>query len=60
MVEGKYLNFHELEAGNRSRMKILTINPNQDLPLDLIKSVTQKALDLYKTGTIKVKEKVLK
>lgn len=57
MVEGKYLDHPELEQESRSRMKILRINPNQDLPLQLIESILQKALDLYRTGEIKIKGK---
>lgn len=56
MVEGKYLDHPELEEGDRSRMKILRVNPNKDLPLKTIKGVLQKALDLYRSGTIKIKE----
>ena len=55
MVEGKYLDQPELEEGNRSRMKILKINPNNDLPIKTIETVLQKALDLYRNGTIKIK-----
>lgn len=56
MVEGKYLDNPELEEGDRSRMKILRVNPNKDLSIKTIKSILQKALDLYKQGTIKIKE----
>lgn len=56
LVEGKYLDCPELEEGDRSRMKIFTINPNKDLPIKTIKSILQKALDLYRKGTIKIKE----
>lgn len=48
MVEGRYLDHPELEEGNRSRMKILRVNPNKDLPLKTIENILQKALDLYK------------
>lgn len=54
-VEGKLLNNPELEAGSRSRMKILRINPTEDLPLTLIKSLLNEALDLYRNGTIMIK-----
>lgn len=54
-VEGKLLNFPELEAGKRSRMKIFRVNPNKDLPLKSIKNILQKALDLYKAGIVKLK-----
>lgn len=56
MVEGNYLDHSELEKGDRSRMKIFRVNPNKDLPIKTIKSILQKALDLYKKGTIKIKE----
>lgn len=48
MVEGKYLNYPELEEGDRKRMKVLRVNPNQDLPLKTIETILQKALELYK------------
>lgn len=48
MVEGKYLKHPDLEEGNRSRMKILKINPNKDLPIDTIEGILQEALDLYR------------
>ena len=56
MVEGKHLNHPELEEGKRSRMKILRVNPNKDLPVKAIESILQKALDLYKSGKIKIKD----
>lgn len=56
MVEGKYLDHPELEEGDRSRMKILRINSSKDLPIKTIKSILEKALDLYRNGTIKIKE----
>lgn len=48
MVEGKHLNYPELEEGDRKRMKVLRVNPNQDLPLKTIETILQKALELYK------------
>ena len=56
MVEGKHLNHPELEEGKRFRMKIFRVNANKDLPIKTIKTILQKAIDLYKTGTIKFKE----
>lgn len=47
-VEGRLLNYPELEIGKRSRMKILRINPSIDLPIDLIRSLLDDALNLYK------------
>ncbi|WP_231131563.1 DUF1801 domain-containing protein [Flavobacterium hydrophilum] len=55
MVEGKYLDHPQLEEGDRTRMKIFRVNPNEDLPIEIIVSILQNALDLYRTGTIKIK-----
>ena len=55
MVEGKHLNHPELEAGNRSRMKIFRVNPYHDLPVASIQLILNQALDLYRNGTIKIK-----
>ena len=56
MVEGKLLHHPELEEGKRSRMKIFRVDPNQDIPVKTIDSILQNALDLYRTGVIKIKE----
>jgi len=53
-VEGRLLHHPELESGNRSRMKILRINPINDLPLMLIESLLNEALDLYRKGIIPI------
>ncbi|WP_165020234.1 DUF1801 domain-containing protein [Dysgonomonas sp. ZJ279] len=55
MVEGKLLSHPELEQGNRSRMKILRIDPSEDLPIETIELILNDALDLYKSGRIKIK-----
>jgi hypothetical protein len=56
MVEGKFLDHPQLEIGGRSRMKILKVDPNADLPVEAILSVLNTALDLYRKGIIKVKD----
>lgn len=56
IVEGKHFDNPELEEGKRSRMKIFSVNPNKDLPLQKIENILQKAINLYKTGIIKIKE----
>ena len=56
MVEGKHLVHPKLEAGKRTRMKILRMNPDKDLPLKIIEDILQKGLDLYRKGIIKLKE----
>ena len=55
MVEGKYLEHPALEKGNRSRMKILRIDPNKDLPIQTIEPILTTALNLYRHGIIAVK-----
>lgn len=54
MVEGKHLVHPELEAGNRSRMKIFRVDPNKDLPIETIEAILQESLDLYRTGIVKL------
>ncbi|MCP9770358.1 DUF1801 domain-containing protein [Lacihabitans sp. LS3-19] len=55
MVEGNRLSHPNLEQGDRARMKIFRVNPNIDLPLETIKDLIEEALNLYKSGIIKVK-----
>ena len=55
MVEGKHLDHPLLETGDRARMKILRVNPNEDLPVESIAEVLHVALDLYRKGIIKTK-----
>lgn len=54
-VEGKHLDHPDLHAGKRTRMKTLYIDSSQDLPIDTIQFLLDKALDLYRNGTIRVK-----
>jgi len=54
IVEGKHFDEPFLIQEARSRMKIMLFNPDEDLPLEQIETVVQKALNLYKTGIIKV------
>ena len=53
VVEGNRLDHPALEAGSRARMKILRVDPLQDLPLQTIEEVLGMALDLYRSGVIK-------
>jgi hypothetical protein len=55
-VEGKHLNDPRLEKGSRSRMKILKIDANQDIPRNLIQDLVNEALDLYRNGVVKIKK----
>lgn len=54
LVEGKFLNHQNLETGKRSRMKILRVKPNIDLPIITIKLILNQALNLYRNGIIKI------
>jgi hypothetical protein len=54
IVEGKHFNDPELLTEKRSRMKIMLLDPNEDLPIDTIKVIIEKAVGLYKNGTIKL------
>ena len=54
-VEGKFLDHPKLEVGDRSRMKIFRINPKNDLPIQTMERLLQAALDLYRSGVIKIK-----
>ncbi|MCC7148168.1 MAG: DUF1801 domain-containing protein [Saprospiraceae bacterium] len=57
IVEGLRFDEPFLIQEKRSRMKIMLLDPNQDLPLKKIENIIQKAINLYKTGEIKIKEK---
>lgn len=54
IVEGKYFDQPFLIQEKRSRMKIMLLDPSKDLPIDTITSILQQALDLYKTGVVKI------
>ena len=56
-VEGKYLDYPQLETGTRSRMKIWRIAPSQDIDIEAISEILQAALDLYRNGIIKTRDK---
>lgn len=55
-VEGKHLIHSALETGDRSRMKILRVNPDKNLPIKTFTNILQTALDLYRKGIVKTKE----
>ncbi len=47
MVRGSELTHPILEQGDRKKMKILRLDPNQDLPLSIIDDVLTEAKALY-------------
>ncbi len=53
IVEGKRFDHPALVIEKRSRMKIMLFDPNKDMPIDIINSILQQAINLYKTGIIK-------
>ncbi|MFQ6602114.1 DUF1801 domain-containing protein [Flavobacterium sp. C3NV] len=54
LVEGKHFDQPFLIQENRSRMKIMLLNTDEDLPIEKIETILEKALNLYKSGIIKV------
>ncbi len=54
IVEGKPFDEPFLIQEARSRMKIMLLNTDEDLPIEKIETILEKALNLYKLGIIKV------
>ena len=48
VVKGSEMDHPLLELGNRSLIKVLRLNPHEDLPIDVIESILKEAMDLYK------------
>lgn len=57
IVEGKRFSHPDLIIEKRSRMKIMLFDPNKDLPIKTIHKILQQAINLYKSGEIKLKDK---
>lgn len=55
IVEGKRIDHPGLVQDDRSRMKVMTFNPVEDLPLETIQNILDSALFLYTSGLIKTK-----
>jgi hypothetical protein len=54
IVEGQRFDHPTLIIEKRSRMKIMLLEANKDLPVETIKNILKQALDLYRTGIIKL------
>jgi hypothetical protein len=54
-VEGKHFDHPLLLQEKRSRMKIMLIDPDKDLPVALINTLVRQAIELYTTGVVSVK-----
>lgn len=48
IVEGKHIDHPGLVSGNRSRMKILMVDPYRDLPIKKINEILRKMIRHYK------------
>ncbi|MCF2446380.1 DUF1801 domain-containing protein [Dyadobacter sp. CY345] len=55
IVEGKRIDYPGLVQDDRSRMKIIKFDPNEDLPIAAIHDILDAALLLYTSGIVKVK-----
>ncbi|WP_418262342.1 DUF1801 domain-containing protein [Flavobacterium faecale] len=56
LVEGKLFEELFLLQEKRARMKIMLLDMDEDLPIEQIEAVIQKAISFYKTGLIKIKK----
>ena len=46
LVDGKLLEHPQLQQGDRARMKVLYINPKEDLPIDTLGEVLNLGMDI--------------
>lgn len=54
MVEGNKLDHPDLIQEERARMKIMLIDPKKNLPVRVIEKLMSEAIDLYKSGKVKI------
>ena len=54
IVEGQRFDHPELIIEKRSRMKIMLFEADKDLPVKTIQAILKQAINLYKTGVIKI------
>lgn len=47
IVEGKHISHPQLQQEKRARMKILLIDPAEDIPMDIVNDVLDKMLYFY-------------
>ncbi len=48
MVDGDKISHHALQTGNRARMKILPVNPDTDIQIEIIEAVMELAISYKK------------
>jgi hypothetical protein len=49
LADGQKLEHPALETGNRSRMKILRVNPEMDIPIEMLRDILQDAISFHGT-----------
>jgi hypothetical protein len=54
IVEGKHIHHPHLIQEKRARMKTMLFDAGKDLPVKTIKAILYDAINLYKTGIIKL------
>lgn len=55
IVEGKRIDHPNPLIEGHSRMKIMLIDPDKDIPLKEINKILKQVIGFYKDGTIKIK-----
>lgn len=48
MVDGNKLNHPLLDQGNRKRMKVFEVDPNDDIPIETVQEILEEGLTLRK------------
>lgn len=48
VVKGIFIDHPMLDQGNRKKMKVMSINPNEDIPMHTIHEIFDEAVGLYK------------
>ena len=54
IVEGKQIDHPNLIIEKRSRMKIMLFDADKDLQVEIIEKILQQALNLYRSGIVKI------
>src|ERR1700709_849854 len=54
IVEGNRIDHPMLIIEKRARMKIMLLEADQDLPVEIIEDILKQAIELYKTGIVKI------
>ncbi|MEN0053695.1 MAG: DUF1801 domain-containing protein [Mucilaginibacter sp.] len=54
IVEGNRIEHPKLIMEKRARMKIMLFEADEDLPVETIEAILKQAVELYKSGVVKV------